>query len=399
MRILVVCQYFYPEQARVNDICKSFVDNGHDVTVITGTPNYPTGIVPKEYRFFKKRREEINGIKVIRLPLISRKRGTIGVFLNYISFAITSSIYALFCKKNYDVIYVYQLSPVTMALPAIIIGKRAKIKVFLYCLDLWPESIIAKKFGKASLLYKMVYKISKYIYTNVYQIAVSSKSFKEYFKKKFDIPAYDITYIPQFAEDIFTYDAINKKTNDEINLVFAGNIGEVQDVETIINAAASTKDISNLKWHIIGDGSARKRCEDLVHTLEIEEQVIFHGHQKLHEMPKYYEMADAFLVTLTPNETISYTLPGKTQSYMKAGKPIIGAINGEGKRIIEESKCGLCSAAGDSVLLAEKVRSFISEPQKHSIYSKNSLRYYRNNFEKDIFIKKTLKILTALCEV
>ena len=399
MRILVVCQFFYPEQFRINDICKSFVDNGHDVTVITGIPNYPTGIIPKEYRFFRKRREEINGIKVIRLPLISRKKGTFGVFLNYVSFAITSSIYSMFCKKDYDVIYVYQLSPVTMAIPAIIISKRAKIKVFLYCLDLWPESLIAKNFGKTSLLYNIIYKISSYVYKNVYQIAVSSKSFKQYFKSKFDIPAYDIEYIPQFAEDIFTYDAINKKINNEINLVFAGNIGEMQDVETIINAAALTKDIENLKWHIIGDGSARKRCEELVQTLNIEDKVIFHGYRKLNEMPKYYEMADAFLVTLTSNETISYTLPGKTQSYMKAGKPIIGAINGEGKRIIEESKCGLCSAAGDSELLAEKVRSFIDEPEKHSIYSRNSFRYYQNNFEKDIFIKKTLKILTTLCEV
>lgn len=398
MDILVVSQFFYPEQFRINDICLSLKEQGHNVTVLTGLPNYPTGKIPNEYRFFKNRRQTINGINIVRVPLISRKKGAVGVFFNYLSFAVTSSLYALFCNLKFDTIYIYQVSPVTMALPALILKKRKKKKVLLYCLDIWPECLAAKGFNHSSIIYKILFHVSKYIYKHVDKIAVASESFKLYFKTMFNIDAEEMDYVPQYAESIYSTEksiSFGYKS-DEINLVYAGNIGEMQSVETIIRAADLTRGITNLKWHIVGEGSAAKRCKELAKKLQLDDIVIFHGYKKLNEMLEYYDMADGMIVTLDDNKLISYTIPGKIQSYMAAGKPIIGAINGEGQKILRNANCGLCCDANDYKSLANEVRQFISEKEKIPVYAKNSLNYYQNNFEKDVFLKNTINILESL---
>jgi glycosyltransferase involved in cell wall biosynthesis len=354
--------------------------------------------VPKDYKFFKKRKETVNGINVKRLPVIPRKKSKAGLFFNYLSFMIVSCIYAFFCNKNYDVIYVYQLSPVTMALPALIISKRAKKNTFLYCLDLWPESLTAKNIKYNSLFYNIMLKVSGYIYKNVTKIAVTSESFIEYFKNTFAINPNEIKYLPQYAEDLFscvTAHEINKKT---VNLVFAGNVGEIQSVDTIIYAANLTKDIKNLRWHIVGDGSLLEKSKKLSASLGLQQNVFFYGHRNLEEMPYFYSMADAMLLTLSKNKLGSYTIPGKLQSYMSAGKPIIAAIDGEARKTIEVSDCGLCCDSCDYVQLANNVRKFIAQPEHHKIYSQNALRYYKQNFDKSTFIFKTLEILQSLCE-
>lgn len=390
MKILVVCQYYYPEQFRINDICETLVKKENEVTVLTGLPNYPRGKVSKEYKFFRKRKEKINGVNVIRSFEIGRRRGIIFRVLNYLSYMISASIKACFMKEQFDVVYVYQLSPVLMAVPGIIYKKRHNTKMVLYCLDLWPESVTTFGIKENTLIYKLIDKISRKIYNKADEILVSSETFKQDIKKKLkqDIK---IEYIPQYSENILS--AKTHKWHKEINFVFAGNIGKAQSVETIIKAANELKENSNIKIHIVGDGSSLQECKDLVKKLNLN-NVIFYGKKELNEMQQYYNLADAMIVTLTKDAFASKTLPGKVQSCMATGNPIIAAADGETKKIIENAKCGYCVPAEDYKALANKMIEFASKTKVEiAELENNSQEYYNKNFKKDIIINKLIKVL------
>jgi glycosyltransferase involved in cell wall biosynthesis len=394
MRLLVVCQYFYPEQFRVNDICFELVKEGHEITVLTGLPNYPSGIVDEKYKGFKNQNEEINGVKVIRSWLLGRGKGNQGLVANYISFAISSTFKALFMKKDFDLIMVYQLSPVTMALPGILLKKITKKPLVIYCHDLWPESIASAGISSASKLYSILLELCRRIYNNADEIFTSSKMFEEYFKETLRVNK-KVTHLPVYAEALFENIKQIKENNETINLVFAGNIGEMQSVETIIYAANELKEERDIKFHIVGDGSSKVKCEQLVKKLKLT-NIIFYGQHPITEMPRFYGMADAFLVTMKANKIISYTLPNKVQSYMAAGKPILGSIDGETQIVINEAECGYCSPAEDSKFLANNIRKFAKEKNRHLIYGKNARKYYDSNFSKTKYMNKLNDLLTII---
>lgn len=332
MKILVICQYYYPEQFRINDICETLAKReNNEVTVITGLPNYPSGKVSEKYKFFKKRKEKINGVNIIRCFEIGRRKGIFWRILNYMSFMISASIKTLLISKDFDTIFVYQLSPITMTIPAIVYKKIHKNKkIHLYCLDLWPESLLVENFDKNSKVYKIIYKLSKWIYSKCDSISVTSKGFIDYFNKELNINS-KIKYLPQYCEE-YIYQNKNsyiKKDNNKMNLVFTGNIGKAQSVETIIKAAEKLKK-ENMMIHIVGDGSSLQKCKELSEELNLD-NVIFYGRKPIEDMTTYYNMADAMLITLADEEIIAKTIPGKLQSYMAAGKPIIGAIRRRSK--------------------------------------------------------------------
>ncbi|MEG2464317.1 MAG: glycosyltransferase, partial [Malacoplasma sp.] len=203
MKILVVCQHFYPENFRVNDLCFELVKKGHNVTVLTGLPNYPKGYVLPEYKWFKNRQQEINGVKIIRCSLIGRRTSTLMMGINYLWFMFFGCLKALFMKKDFDIVYAYQLSPITMVWPGIVVSKIKKIPLVLHCLDQWPISVTTGPIPKGSLLYKILFKISVWTYKKANRIIISSKSFKQYFitELKLKEDEKDFTYYPSYAEN------------------------------------------------------------------------------------------------------------------------------------------------------------------------------------------------------
>lgn len=391
MKILVVDQHFYPEQFRVNDICFELAKEGHDVTVLTGLPNYPSGYVEPGYKSLKKRFEVINGVKVYRSWILERRKGKFRLALNYLSFVLTGSLKALFLKKDFDVVLVYQTSPVTMAIPAIVVKKIAKVPLIIYCHDLWPESIASAGISSESKIYSILLPISKTIYKSADHIFTSSKLFEKYFNQKLGIHE-NITHLPVYAEALFEDIKPKEEEDSGVDLVFAGNIGEMQSVETILLAANELKQEQNLTFHIVGDGSSRKKCQKLAQDLGLS-NVKFYGQFPITEMPRFYEMADAFLVTLKQNEVISYTLPNKVQSYMAAGKPILGAIDGETQLVIHEADCGLCAPAEDYKEFAKLIKRFIGEKVKHNQYGENGRAYYDKHFSKVKYMKRLNELL------
>lgn len=394
MNLLVVCQYYYPEPFRITDICESLVKRGHAVTVLTGLPNYPEGKVPKEYRNFKKREEIINGVRVIRSFEIGRGKSNLRLLLNYFSFAISGSLKAFNLKGDFDFILVNQLSPVMMAIPGIIYKKFHNKKLLLYCLDLWPASLQARGIKEDSFVHKVFLKISKWIYNSADSILISSGMFKQYFYDDLSIKNKTFIHLPQYAEEIFSGNIDFKSHSGKYNFVFAGNIGDMQSVETILYAARELSNQKDITFHIVGDGSKLADCKHFAKEMNLE-NVVFYGRRPVEEMPEFYSMADAMLITLKSDKIISYTLPGKVQSYMAAGKPIIGAIDGETNVIINNAKCGICCDAENYTELAQNIMEFIKSENKIEM-GINSLSFYKNNYNKEKFIKTLENALTDM---
>lgn len=393
MRVLVVSQYYYPEPFRITDICESLVKKGYEVTVLTGLPNYPEGIVLEEYRHGNKRNEVINGVKVIRCFEIGRGKSKVKLLLNYISYAVSATINALFMKEEYDTVLVNQLSPVIMGIPAIAYKKRYKKKIILYCLDLWPDSLAAGGIKENSIIYIIFFVISKWIYKSADMILVTSSMFEDYFRNVLQISTVKIKHLPQYAEDLFIQKEDNldldKKNeasteNKTYNFVFTGNIGDMQSIETIINAANEIKENENIVFHIVGDGSKLEAYKKLTEELKLK-NINFYGRRPVDDMPQFHGMADAMLITLKDNKALSYTLPGKVQSYMAAGKPIIGAINGETRRVISEAACGFSCEAENYKGLADLILKFCGSNEKEKMAT-NSKMFYLNNYSKDKFM-------------
>jgi len=383
-KILVISQNYYPEQFRITDICEELVKRGHDVTVLTGLPNYPEGKIYDGYENKQRRNEIVNGVKVIRCYERERKSGgAINLFLNYYSFVFSSQKMIKKLDKDFDVVFINQLSPVMQATAGLKYKKKYGTKVILYCLDLWPASLSAGGVKKDSLIYNIYKKVSKKIYSKADKLVVTSKMFKSYFRDEFGFDENEIDYLPQYAEDIFVPGNKVTKKKKEFNLVFAGNIGKMQAVENIVKVAKELTD-HPIKFHIVGGGSELENCKTLAEGLS---NIEFYGQRPLDEMPKFYEMADAMLVGLKKDNLVSYTLPGKVQTYMAAGKPIIAYGQNELMNIINEAKCGYCADADDIDGLKNAIIDFIKSEDKDSM-SKNSRKYYEDNFAKEKFFKK-----------
>ena len=386
MRILVVCQYYKPEPFRVADICEALAAQGHTVTVVTGTPNYPEGEIYPGYEGTAHRAEIVNGVRVHRCPIHPRKRGALHRFWNYYSFVFASKRYLSRLEEDFDVVLVNQLSPVMMAEGALQWAKRHGKKTVLYCLDLWPESLSAGGVRPGSLIYRVFWHISRRIYRRANAIAVTSQGFEDYFRTTLKLP--------QYAEELFDRLPDAQPHLGVFNAVFAGNIGEMQSVETIIEAVRKLSGRLGIQFHIVGDGVRLDTCRRLAEGLP---NVTFYGRRDVSEMPGFYAMADVMLVTLRSDPTLSLTLPGKVQSYLAAGKPVVGAINGETAAVVADANCGVCVAAEDAAALAEALASLADTPERLRTYGENARRYYEAHFRREVFFEKLTDVLKENC--
>lgn len=392
MKILVVCQYYDPEPFRITDICEALASAGHQVTVVTGTPNYPEGEIYPGYEGGQRRDECKNGVTIHRCPIAPRKKGMLHRMRNYFSFPLSAGRYLRRCKEDFDVVFVNQLSPVMMAKPALDWAGRHGKKCVLYCLDLWPESLLIGGIRRESPVYKVFWHLSRAIYKNVDTLLVSSGGFVPYFREvlKLDV---EPRWLPQYAEDLFVPPA-SAASKDTVDFLFAGNVGVAQSVPTIIQAARLLAEDSRIHIHIVGGGVALEECQSAAEGLS---NITFYGRKPLEEMPGFYAMADVFLITLFADESMDRNFPGKVQSYMAAGKPIVGSVNGETARIIREADCGICAPAEDPEGLAAAICAMVDDPRRRESCAENALRYYRTHFTKEQFLTVLTDVLQQNC--
>lgn len=394
MNILVVCQYYYPEPFRISDICEALAARGHSVTVVTGTPNYPEGKIYPGYENGAKSDEVIRGVRVHRCPIVPRKTGAAYRFLNYYSFPLASRKYLRSLKEDFDVVFVNQLSPVMMAEAGIDWAKRHGKRCVLYCLDLWPESLLVGGIRPDSAIYRFFLKISKSIYRRVDALAVSSHGFLPYFRDALGMDDSKIRYIPQYAENLFDDIDAAQTEKETVDFLFAGNIGNLQSVETIVEAARILKDDEKIRFHIVGGGISLERCRTLAQGLD---NITFYGRQDLSKMPEYYSMADVMMISMVRDPGMSMNFPGKVQSYMAAGKPVAASLDGETARILADADCGLSSPAEDPEGFVQVVRKLAADPELRARFGRNARKYYDDNFRKEVFVDRLAELLQENC--
>jgi len=395
LRILIVTQYFWPENFRINSLAKDLYSRGHDVTVYTGLPNYPEGKVFPGYRRFFCYTETYDGIEIKRVPMIPRGNATsFRLAINYLSFALSSSFSALFfLRSEYDVIFVYEPSPITVGIPAILLRKLKKIPILFWVQDLWPESLSATGAIQSKGLLDMVSGLVKYIYNRCDYILVQSNAFIEPIEKC-GVNKNKIKYFPNSAEKIYKpIDPININLKlylpEGFVVMFAGNIGVAQSIETIIKAALILKQYDSIKWVIIGDGRNKDWLKEQIITHQLDSTVYFLKQKPMEDMPGYFSTADVLLATLKNDPIFSLTIPSKVQSYLACAKPIIASIDGETARIIKESGGGLSVPAENAKELANAVLEMYQMTEKERInMGSNGRKYFEENYESERLVEQ-----------
>lgn len=401
MKILFVSQYFYPEIFRGNDIAFDLVERGHEVTVITGVPNYPQGKFFEGYSLFKRNNEIVNGVKVFRIPLFPRGNGnSISLLLNYFSYAIFGSVFSFFYSlfNKFDLIFVQQLSPVLMSLPAIIVKKKQNIPMYLWVLDLWPESLISAGGYKNKYLIAFFDFFVKLQYRNSKKILVSSKGFIDLILKKGEKPD-KIIYFPNWAESVF--DTVERKEiptpPDGFIVMFAGNIGECQDFDNVMKATKELSDEKEIHFIILGEGRKKEFAENFATENNLSQTVHFLGRYPLEFMPSFFESASIMLISLKSDLVFNATAPAKLQAYMATGKPIVGMLSGDGSDIIEEANCGLAVTASDYVGLAKAIKVMKSMSNKdREQFGTNGKNFSNKNFKKKTCLENLSNIINDL---
>ena len=398
MKVLIVSQYFWPENFRINDLAKGLVERGHEITVLTGIPNYPEGKFYPGYGIINHQ-QEYSGVRVIRVPLIARGRGgSLRLFANYLSFAFTACLLGPFlCRGKFDLIFVCQLSPVTVGLPALLLKKIKRIPIIFWILDVWPESLSATDAIRSPGILKMVDLLVRFIYRRCDKILVSSRGFMPSVAGKVDDPSL-LDYFPNWQEPEYL-DKITDTPDMPIGfrILFAGNVGAAQDFETILSTADKLKGYHDIQWIILGDGRRLAWVKKQVQRRELFTSFHVKGHYPPEAMSAFFMQADVMLVTLKRDPVFALTVPGKIQSYMASGRPIVAAIDGEGGRLISESGSGLAVPAGDVDALADAILTMYRMPkEQREKMGHRGKRFGEENFEREKLIDRLEGWMRAL---
>ena len=396
MKILIVSQYFYPENFRINDLALELKKRGHEITVLTGLPNYPKGEYFEGYDDTKNCDEVWNDIPVYRCKLRPRKTGSVNLIRNYVSFVIEANKKLKELQnKDFDLIYVFEVSPITVALPAIKLKKKKNIPVIINIQDLWPENIVAVTGMTNPIIIGLVNKMVNYIYRHCDLILTASPSFVSKIKERINDKD-KVRYWSQYSTVNKTDEEVSIYDKDYFNIVFTGNIGEAQGIDLAIEAAKILKD-KKICWHFVGEGRSKEKLEKQVNEYGINDRVKFHGFHPEKEIPKYLKDADAALLILKPNPVFEMTIPAKLQTYLACGVPILGCVSGEGKRIIEESKAGIVSEDISVDGLVKVCNQFIElSNDLLNEYKERSYYYGKSNFNKNKLISELEKCMEEL---
>jgi glycosyltransferase involved in cell wall biosynthesis len=400
LKILIISQYFWPENFRINDLVSEWKIRGHEVTVLTGIPNYPMG---KVFDAYKKKPQDFmayEGAKIIRVPVIARGSNRLGLALNYASFVISSLLCGAWRLRGVqaDVIFVYEPSPVTVGLPAVWLGKIKKIPVVFWALDLWPDTLAAVGAVRSPIVLRWIGRLVQYIYNRCTLVLGQSRGFMGSIANYCNDPS-KIRFFPSWAEEVFMNTGVNPAPelpvfNHAFTVLFAGNIGEAQDMPAVLDAAEQLRTHSHIRWVIVGDGRKSDWLYAEVMKRGLQDQVLMPGRFPIERMPSFYAHADALLVSLKSDPVFSMTIPGKVQTYLTTGIPLLGMLDGEGAAVIQDAQAGLTCVAGDSAGLVKKVLELAAmSPEKRQQLGKNGQNYVLKEFGRSQLMDRIEQLL------
>ena len=400
MRILIVTQYFWPESFRINDLALGLRDRGHDITVLTGLPNYPSGRLFPGYGFLSHS-DDFDGIHVARSPLITRGRSKgLRLALNYLSFALSASLLGPWrCRSPVDAIFVFGASPVFVGWPAMVMKWWKRAPILYWVQDLWPESLSATGTVKSGWGLRLFDSIVRNIYSHCARVLIQSPGFREPVERLAVAPSKIIEF-PNWAESLYQPVDLPESAPERaemprgFRLLFAGNIGTAQSFPTILRAAELCRDEPEIKWVILGDGREKAWVEEQVRSCGLSDCVHLLGHRPVEAMPRYFAAADVLLLTLKDDPAFSRVIPSKLQSYLACGKPVLGALDGDGASVIRQADAGLVVPAEDADGLAAAARRLLhSSPLERARWGRNGFDHFQKHFERNRLLERLEQIL------
>jgi colanic acid biosynthesis glycosyl transferase WcaI len=404
MRLLVISQYFWPENFRINDLVSELVRRGHHVTVLTGIPSYPDGQIFSEFLNDPYLFTLYKGADVHRVPMMPRGKGGLSLLLNYITFAISASFIGVWKLRGrkYDALFAYEPSPITVGLPAVIMRYFKRAPLVFWVQDLWPETLQAVGAVKSPAVLSVVGKVVAFIYKRCDLILAQSKSFIPQIRKYAPLDS-KVLYFPNWSDSAFVND--HPKPAVEVpdkpgsfNVMFAGNIGDAQDFPAILSAAERLKGNADIRWLIVGDGRMASWVEDEVKRRQLQERVLMFGRHPPERMPSFFQHADALLVSLKDEPIFSMTIPSKLQTYLASGIPILSMLNGEGSNVVRESSSGLTFGAGDDEALAAAVLElFQMTPEKRKEMGRKGILFSKREFDRDALMSRLEVWIRQMC--
>ena len=401
MRILTISQHYWPEHFQITEICEELVRRGHEVTALVGIPNYPTGVVPEDYLDGRNREQERNGVRIVRVEEVPRADGVVGLARNYFSYMRSGKRKArTFSKGEFDVVFGYQTSPVFMFAPAFDAKKATGAPALLYCADVWPDAVMAMLPRKLAFLLPIIRLVSTHIYRAADLVATNSSAYVDCFERIHGFERDRLAYVPQYADDAYLDMDLAPEPHYKARLMVMGNIGRLQDMPSMLKAVARLKSRDDFELHVVGTGSAIGWCQGFVRDEGLSDRVVFHGRHPFEEMPAFYRMADACMLTLNvPGAPwISSTLPSRLQGYMAAGKPVLAAISGSAAEVIAESGCGRAAPAGDDVAYAEVIADFLDNRGSYAGCGEAGRAYFGANFTKKRYMDEIERLLLRLVD-
>lgn len=392
MKILIMTQYFYPETFRVNTLCAELVRRGHEVTVLTGYPQYPQGKIYEGYGFYKPYEKQWNGARIERIKVRPRGKTPLGLMLNCYTFVCQGKKWVRKCQEQYDAVYVFEVSPVTVGLPAVAYKEKFNTPIYFNVQDLWPENVEIVLGIHNRWIIGIINKIVDRIYSASDKILCSSNSFVHNIAKR-GVALEKLIFWPQFCLEPALENMVKPECygTDSYNIVFAGNIGQAQGLDLLIDAAIMLRD-TNVRWFLVGDGRARDQLEKRVAENQLLDVVTFIGKVSEEEANRYIHFADCAYLSFQKNKLFDMTLPAKLQSYMACGTPILAAAGGESARVVQEAQCGFVCEQ-DAQKLADTIRKQILPAGDLCEMRKNAKRYYDTHYTMELVIRQLETIM------
>ena len=394
-RVLVVSQHYWPENFRITDICKGFLEDGIECDVLCGLPNYPKGEWFDGYSYRGPRREMYEGVELFRSGEIRRRGNTsLRIFLNYVSFPL----FALFHLprlhgRRYDAVLCYNTSPVLMMIPAIVYAKLHRVPLTTYVLDLWPENLYSVLPVKNRFLRSVAQGVSHWLYRRSDRLIALSDAMAD--KLRAAAPKSRITVIPQYCEELYLQDvhdeALEQRFSGAIHVLFAGNISPAQDLTLLVECARrlAAEDRHDIRFVIVGDGMSRADLEREIRESGVSEYFLFEGMKPVTDIPAYHTAADALFAALAKSDDLGLTVPAKITSYMAAGRPCLVAVDGEASRVVDDAQCGLTCAAGDAdALYANLVRLAAMPESERQTMGENGRTYFCGHFRRGTLLRR-----------
>lgn len=403
MRVLVITQYFYPENNfRSTELAAELVRRGHEVDALVGIPNYPKGKYYDGYGVFRKRHEVVDGVNVYRAFQTPRGKGGWRLPINYFSFVFFACCRIMFqfaWKKRYDAIIVYEPSPVFQAIPAILYKKLRKTPVYFWIMDIWPDAMMSGGGVKNQRLLNAVSKVVRWIYDRCDKLMVCSKRMADSVMEQGDY-SNKLLYYPNWSEDMILGDQsyLLPQLPEGYRILMIGNLGKSQNLDAVTMVIKELSDLKEIKWIFVGDGSEKGWLDNYIQENSLQDNVFTLGRFPYEAMPAMHQAADALILALRPGfKHLERIVPSRLQSYMSSGKPVLAMLGVGGKELIDEADCGYAVEPGHYKELADIIRNKVmTDKEAFAQKGTNGRKYFEEHFTIKICIDNLCEIIGAV---